>query len=273
MGHVTGFGDLLRDWRKRRRLSQLDLAMEAEVSQRHLSFVESGRAQPSREMVLHLAERLEVPLRERNFLLVAAGYAPVFPERALDDPAMMAANEAVQRVLTGHEPHPAIAVNRHWNLLSANRAFAPLLAGIDGALLAPPVNVLRLSLHPRGAAPRIANLPEWRAHILARLRRQVEVSADATLMALLEELRGYPVPASTRPVPMADLDSVAVPLRLAMPEGTLSFLSTTMVFGTPMDITLAELTIEAFFPADAATAEATRRLTSAATDPHPGPPP
>lgn len=257
---MTGFGDLLRDWRKRRRLSQLDLATEAEISQRHLSFVESGRAQPSREMVLHLAEQLEVPLRERNLLLVAAGYAPVFPERALDDPAMAAARDAVQRVLTGHEPHPAIAVDRHWTLLSANRAFAPLLAGIDPALLAPPVNVLRLSLHPNGAAPRIGNLAEWRAHILARLRRQVEISADAALITLLEELRGYPAPASARPVPAAELDGVAVPLRLATPAGLLSFLSTTMVFGTPVDITLSELTIEAFFPADAETAARMRSL-------------
>jgi transcriptional regulator with XRE-family HTH domain len=252
---MTGFGDLLRDWRKRRRLSQLELAMEADVSQRHLSFVESGRSQPSREMVLHLAESLDVPLRERNLLLVAAGYAPVFAERALEDPAMTAARDAVERVLAGHEPHPAIAVDHHWNLLSANRAFAPLIHGIDPALLAPPVNVLRLSLHPQGAAPRIANLPEWRAHILARLRRQVEVSADPALIALLDELRGYPVPAASRPV---DADGIAVPLRLVTPAGTLSFLTTTMVFGTPVDITLAELTIEAFFPADAETAAAMR---------------
>lgn len=255
MGHMSGFGDLLRDWRKRRRLSQLDLATEADISQRHLSFVESGRAKPSRDMVLHLAEQLDIPLRERNFLLVAAGYAPVFPERALEDPAMRAARDAVERVLAGHEPHPAIAVDRHWTLLSANRAFAPLLEGIDGALLAPPVNVLRLSLHPKGAAPRIANLAEWRAHILARLRRQAEVSADPVLRALLDELRAYPAPAAARPV---DTDGIAVPLRLATPDGTLSFLSTTMVFGTPVDITLSELTIEAFFPADAETAAAMR---------------
>lgn len=255
MGQTSGIGDLLRDWRKRRRLSQLDLATEAEISQRHLSFVESGRAKPSREMVLHLAEQLEVPLRERNLLLVAAGYAPVFAQRALEDPAMRAAKEAVDQVLTGHEPHPAIAVDRHWTLLSANRAFAPLLAGIDPAMLAPPVNVLRLSLHPQGAAPRILNLPEWRTHILARLRRQVEVSADPALLALLDELRAYPAPAAAQPV---DTSGVAVPLRLAMPGGTLSFLSTTMVFGTPVDITLAELTIEAFFPADGETAAAMR---------------
>lgn len=256
MGHPGGFGELLRDWRKRRRLSQLDLATEAEVSQRHLSFVESGRARPSREMVLHLAEQLEVPLRERNLLLVAAGHAPVFPERALDDPAMGAARDAVRRVLAGHEPHPALAVDRHWTLLAANRALAPLLDGVDAALLAPPANVLRLSLHPKGVAPRIANLPEWRAHILARLRRQVEVSADPVLRALLDELRGYPVPAATHPVPAAELGGVAVPLRLATSAGMLSFLSTTMVFGTAVDITLAEITIEAFFPADAATAAA-----------------
>lgn len=257
---MNGFGDLLRDWRKRRRLSQLELAMEADVSQRHLSFVESGRAQPSREMVLHLAESLDIPLRERNLLLVSAGYAPVFAERALDDPALAAARGVVQQVLTGHEPHPALAVDRHWTLIAHNRAVAPFLAGADGSLLAPPVNVLRLSLHPGGLAPRIVNLAEWRAHILARLRRQVEVSADAALIRLLDELRAYPAPASARPVPPAELESVAVPLRIASPAGVLSFISTTTVFGTPVDITLSELAIEAFFPADAGTAAAMREL-------------
>ena len=200
MGTAQPVGDLLREWRQRRRLSQLDLALEAEISTRHLSFVESGRAQPSREMVLHLAERLEVPLRERNVLLVAAGFAPVFRERQLSDPALASARQAIDLVLKGHEPYPALAVDRHWTMVAANAAVALLIAGADPSLLAPPVNVLRLSLHPKGLSSRIANLAEWRAHLLERLRRQVEVSADPVLAKLHEELRGFPVPAAgTRP--------------------------------------------------------------------------
>src|SRR6185436_13787809 len=174
MASVRPIGDHLREWRQRRRLSQLDLALEADISARHLSFLETGRAQPSRDMVLHLAERLEVPLRERNLLLVAAGFAPVFPERPLADRALQPARKAVELVLAGHEPYPALAVDRHWTLVAANKAVAPLLAGVDATLLKPPVNVLRLSLHPKGLARRIANLAEWRAHLLARLRRQIE---------------------------------------------------------------------------------------------------
>ena len=189
-------GRYLREWRQRRRMSQLDLALEAEISTRHLSFVETGKAQPSREMVLNLCERLEVPLRDRNMLLVAAGYAPVFPQRALDDPALQQARKAVDLVLKGHEPYPALAVDRHWTLIAANRAVAPLLAGAQAALLAPPVNVLRLSLHPEGLAPRIVNLAEWRTHLLERLRQQIEITADAKLIALREELRGLPAPIS-----------------------------------------------------------------------------
>lgn len=254
-------GGLLREWRRRRRLSQLDLACEAEISTRHLSFLETGRSLPSRDMVLHLAERLDVPLRERNMLLVAAGYAPVFPERPLDDPALSAARRAVDAVLAGHEPHPAVALDRHWTLVAANRAVAPLLDGAAPELLRPPVNVLRLSLHPEGLAPRIANLPEWRAHLLARLRRQIELTADPALAALLEELRAYPGRAEATPAPRGDPSGVAVPLRLRTREGDLSFLSTTMVFGTPVDVTLSELAIEAFFPADAETPGTLRRLT------------
>jgi len=164
-------GDLLREWRQRRRMSQLDLASEAEISTRHLSFLETGRAQPSRDMVLHLAEQLEVPLRERNVLLVAAGFAPVFAERSLEDPALQSARKAVDLVLAGHEPYPALAVDRHWTLIAANGAVGRIIGGADASLLQPPVNVLRLSLHPKGLAPRIVNLPEWRAHLLARLRR------------------------------------------------------------------------------------------------------
>lgn len=259
---VSAVGDRLRAWRQRRRLSQLDLAGEANISARHLSFLETGRSRPSREMVLHLAERLEVPLRERNQLLVAAGYAPVFPERRLDDPALKAARQAVDLVLAGHEPYPALAVDRHWHLIAHNRAVPPLLAGIDPALLQPPVNVLRLSLHPQGLAPRIANWGEWRAHLLARLRHQIDVSADARLAELLDELRGYRPPAGAavdRP-PEIDPAAVVVPLRLVTAAGTLSFISTTTMFGTPLDITLSELALETFFPADADTAEALRRV-------------
>jgi transcriptional regulator with XRE-family HTH domain len=264
-------GALLREWRQRRRLSQLDLACEAEISQRHLSFLESGRSRPSREMVMHLAERLEVPLRERNVLLAAAGFAPVFPERPLGDAALRAAREAVEAVLAGHEPYPALAVDRHWTLVAANRAVAPLLGGVDPALLASPANVLRLTLHPAGLAPRIANLAEWRAHLLDRLRRQVEATADPALSALLEELRGYPgAPGAggRQPRPPDEVASaaadVAVPFRLRMEDGAVfSFFGTVTVFGTPLDVTLSELALEALYPADAATGAALRRLAEA----------
>jgi transcriptional regulator with XRE-family HTH domain len=257
---ATSVGDHLREWRRRRRMSQLDLAVDAEISTRHLSFVESGRAQPSREMVLHLAERLTVPLRDRNLLLVSAGYAPVFAERPIGDPALAAARKAIELVLKGHEPYPALAVDRHWTLVDANRAVAPLLAGAAPTLLKPPVNVLRLSLHPDGLAPRIANLPEWRAHLLERLRKQIEVSADPMLVALLEELRALPAPSRRPPpAPNPDYAGVVVPLQLATEAGVLSFLSTTTVFGTPVDVTLSEIALESFFPADRATAEALQR--------------
>ncbi|MDJ1160116.1 helix-turn-helix transcriptional regulator [Chelatococcus sp. SYSU_G07232] len=255
-------GEHLREWRQRRRMSQLELACEAEISTRHLSFLETGRAQPSRDMVLHLAERLDVPLRERNQLLLAAGYAPAFPERPLDAPALQAARRAVDLVLAGHEPYPALAVDRHWTLVAANAAVPPLLAGAAPELLAPPVNVLRLSLHPAGLAPRIANLGEWRGHLLDRLRRQIELTGDAVLAALMHELAGYPTPAARRSGLLAPADGyagVVVPLRLETDDGVLAFFSTTTVFGTPVDITLSELAIEAFFPADAVTAEALRR--------------
>jgi transcriptional regulator with XRE-family HTH domain len=251
-------GDLLREWRQRRRMSQLLLASEADISTRHLSFVESGRATPSREMIMHLAERLDVPLRARNALLVAAGYAPLFRERPLSDPQLSAAREAVDRVLKGHEPYPAVAVDRHWTIVAANSALAPLIAPAQPALLTPPVNALRLSLHPDGMARSIVNWHTWRAHLLARLQRQVEVSGDATLAALHDELAGYPAPAGgpgTTPDDIAPLNQIAVPLRLDTPHGVLSFFSTTTVFGTPVDVTLSELAIEAFFPADQQTAD------------------
>jgi len=261
MQTVRPIGDHLREWRQRRRLSQLDLALEAEISTKHLSFLETGRAQPSREMVLHLAERLEVPLRERNVLLVSAGFAPVFPQRPLGDPALQAARKAVDLVLKGHEPYPAIAIDRHWTLIAHNAAVPILLAGADPALLQPPVNVLRLSLHPKGLAPRIANLGEWRAHLLTRLRQQIDVTADGELMRLLDELSAYPAPGGAK-APRAtvsdDYAGVVVPLQFVTDAGTLSLFSTTTIFGTPVDVTLSELAIESFFPADAATAELLR---------------
>jgi transcriptional regulator with XRE-family HTH domain len=269
---ASTFGVLLRDWRQRRRLSQLALALEADISQRHLSFVESGRAQPSRELVLNLAEQLAVPLRDRNKLLLAAGYAPVFNERPLDDPDLDTVRSAVGRVLQGHEPFPAIAVDRHWTLLAANRVVAPMLGGASPALLQPPVNVLRLSLHPEGLAPRIVNLVQWRAHLLERVRRQVETSADPVLEELLAELRGYPPPPgrerfapALRAGEMAD-NGVFIPFQLATPDGVLSFISTTTVFGTPVDVTVSELALECFFPADDATAAHLRRVGGQLTD-------
>ena len=255
-------GEYLREWRQRRRLSQLDLAGEAEISARHLSFVETGRAAPSRDMVLRLAERLDVPLRERNVLLVAAGFAPLFPNRTLDDPALAAARQAMEIVLKAHEPCPALAIDRHWNLVSANAMVAPLLDGVAPALLQPPLNVLRLAFHPDGLAPRTANLAEWCAHLLERLHRQIEATADPALVALRDELKTYPVPA--RRTPAANpVDSVAVPFQMTFGKGVLSFISTTMVFGTPVDVTLSELALETFFPADEGTAAAMREMAGA----------
>jgi transcriptional regulator with XRE-family HTH domain len=251
-------GVLLREWRQRRRMSQLELANEAEISTRHLSFLETGRAAPSREMVLRLAQRLDLPLRERNTLLLAAGFAPMYPQRRLDDPALAAARDAIELLLAAHEPYPALAVDRHWTLVTANRAARRLLEGIDAALLAPPINVLRLSLHPGGLAPRIVNLAEWRAHLFARLRQQIDASADPQLDELLRELRAYP--AAAAPAAEPTHAPVVVPLVLATPRGTLRFFSTTTVFGTPVEVTLSELAIESFFPADGETAEHLRRL-------------
>lgn len=249
-------GSLLRKWRRLRRLSQLDLAYEADISTRHLSFIESGRSHPSREMVLHLAEQLEVPLRERNVLLVSAGFAPEFSERSLEDPTLQAARNAIDLVLTGHEPYPALAIDRHWTLVASNKAVPPLLAGVDPSLLLPPVNVLRLSLHPAGLAPRIANYAEWRWHLLSRLRRQIDVTADPALVELLSELSGYPAPGgagSSTTATDGEYAGVVVPFQLATEHGILAFISTTTIFGTPVDITLSELALESFFPADTAT--------------------
>jgi transcriptional regulator with XRE-family HTH domain len=250
-------GDHLRQWRQRRRLSQLDLAVDAEISARHLSFVETGRAAPSRDMVMRLAERLEVPLRERNVLLVAAGFAPEFPQRALDDPALKPARAAIDLVLKSHEPNPALAVDRHWNLVSANRMVMPLLEGIPARLLGQPFNVLRLSFHPEALAARTVNLAEWCGHLLERLHRQCEATADPELIKLYHDLKAWPIPA--RAAPLAS-DSVAIPFKMRLGGDVLSFFSTTMIFGTPVDITLSELAVETFFPADDLTAERMRAM-------------
>lgn len=270
---AAGFGEQLRQWRQHRRLSQLALSLDAGISTRHLSFVETGRSQPSRELVLRLAECLQVPLRERNGLLLAAGYAPMYAQRAWDDPALAPARAAVERVLAGHEPHPALALDRHWHLVMANRMVGPLLAGVAPALLAPPVNVLRLSLHPQGLAPRILNLDEWRAHLFERLHQQIVLTADARLRDLIEELRGldgaHPAPAAASP--RSAPPPLALPLRIATPIGELALISTTTIFGSPVDVTLSELAIEAFFPADALTGQRLAALHAATVSGGQGP--
>ena len=269
--HVSDFGQHLRAWRQRRRLSQLDLACDAGISTRHLSFMETGRARPSREMILRLSDHLEVPLRQRNVMLTAGGFAPVYPERGLDDPSLEPARRAVELVLEGHHPYPALAVDRHWNLIRANRMVQVMLQGAAPHLLEPPCNVLRLSLHPEGLAPAIVNLGQWREHVLHRLRQQVETSADAGLEALHAELAAYPVPDTATDTaggfPAAMIDYV-VPLQMRTADGlVLSVFSTTTMFGTPVDVTLSEIAIEAFLPADDATAEALRQIAANMTPP------
>ena len=260
----TPVGGLLREWRQRRRLSQLELACDAGISTRHLSFVETGRAQPSRDMLLHLSEQLEVPVRERNVLLVAAGYAPIFPERPLADPALAAARAAIDLVLERQKPYPAFALDRHWRIVASNAALPQLYDGVAPELMQPPVNAMRLSLHPRGLAPRIANLGEWRAHLLYRLRREVELTADPVLIELLQEVGGYPM-RSHQPLQIKGIEhDIAVPFRIKTNEGVLSFFSMTTVFGTPVDVMLSELALELFFPADDETAAAVKRMTAAA---------
>jgi transcriptional regulator with XRE-family HTH domain len=257
-------GDLLRLWRQRRRVSQLDLATEAEISAKHLCFLETGRSQPSRDMLLHLTEHLQIPLRERNVLLNAAGYAPVFPERQLGDPSLAVIRKAIDALLAGHHPYPAFAVDRHWTLVASNDALTPFLCGIEPELLQPPANVLRLTLHPQGLGPRLANFSEWRSHVLDKLHHQIEISRDPILIGLRQELRNYPAPKKTPVAPALPLDPgchpFVVPFQLLTENGILSFFSTTTVFGTPVDITLSELSIESFYPADSATRDALRNL-------------
>jgi transcriptional regulator with XRE-family HTH domain len=251
-------GHLLRHWRQQRRLSQLDVASEAAVSARHLSFVETGRSKPSRELVLHLAEHLDVPLRGRNALLLAAGYAPTYRETPLESEAMTPVRDAVALLLAGHEPFPAIVVDRHWDLVGANGpALAIMSDGVDPALLAPPANAIRVTLHPDGLAPRIANFAQYSAHLIDRLRREADAYADDRLGELIEEMCGYPGVAGS-PSPGATAAELFVPLVLRTGEGELTFFSTLTTFGTARDITVEELAIESFFPADAATAAVLR---------------
>src|SRR5262245_22397842 len=246
---TNNVGDLLREWRQRRRLSQLDLAIGAEVSTRHLSFVETGRSKPSRELLMHLAEHLDVPLRDRNSLLLAAGYAPSYHETPLDADEMRPVRDALDKILAGHDPFPAVVVDKRWDLVSANAAaFAILTEGIDPDLLQPPVNAMRVSMHPEGLAPRIVNFEEYSDHLLTRLDRQAAIAADPELFALADELRRYP---GVSRVPATHTDAASllfVPLILRMGNGEeLSFFSTLATFGTALDITVAELSIEAFF--------------------------
>ena len=248
-------GHLLKEWRQQRRVSQLELALRADVSARHISFLENGRSRPSRHMLLNLAEVLEVPLRDRNTLLVAAGYAPEYARTPLEDPSLTAARAAIDLVLTGHEPYPAIAVDRYWNIVAANQSVGLLLAEVSPELLEAPVNALRVTLHPHGLAPRIANLRGWRDHILVRLQRQVDATADPHLLSLYRELEAVQIEDSPDEVAQ-EFSDFAIPLRLNTENGVLSFITTTTVFGAVHDITLDELAIESFYPADEATARA-----------------
>ena len=261
-------GALLREWRQHRRLSQFELALESGVSSRHLSFVETGRSRPSAAMLLHLAERLEVPLRDRNHLLLAAGYAPVFAQRELDAPELGPVRDAIDQVLRGHEPYPALVIDRHWGLIAGNRAIDVLVKGVADHLLEPPINVLRLSLHPEGLAPRIVNLHQWRAHLLERLERDALASGDPALTVLRDELATYP---DGEPGPSLDpaVADIAVPLRVRHGEIELSFISTKTTFGTAVDVTVSELSIESFFPADTQTTEAMHSLLGAEPEEEP----
>jgi transcriptional regulator with XRE-family HTH domain len=248
-------GELIRHWRAHRRLSQLELSAEVGVSTRHLSFIETGRSVPSPGMVLRLAEYLEVPLRERNRMLLAAGHAPAYPESRLDAPELDSVKTAVRQILGGHEPYPALVVDRLWNVLDATSSIALLIDGVAEDLLTPPMNAYRISLHPDGIAPRIVNAAQWRGHLLHRLHRQTVLSADPGVRALYEEMSGYPgTDAQAAPYP-AGPGEVAIPLRIRHGAEILSFVSTIATFGTAIDITVAEISIESFYPADARTRE------------------
>ncbi|MFJ1614653.1 MULTISPECIES: helix-turn-helix domain-containing protein [unclassified Streptomyces] len=288
----TGVGPLLRSWREQRRISQLELAIRADSSARHISFIETGRSRPSEDMILRLAEHLDVPVRERNALLVVAGYAPRYAQTALDDPALGALREGMERLLQGYDPYPALVVDGMYNVVAANQGITMLLEGVAGHLLAPPLNAMRLTLHPEGLAPRIRNLRDWRADLLAQMERQIALARSAELRELYEEVAGYPAPAgadgagNTGPTGVGDGTAgngeevagdgegaaggtgpasslpFALPLHIEHGGRVLSFVSSIATFNTPMDVTVAELAIETFLPADRATADHLRSLTS-----------
>ncbi|MEU1705186.1 helix-turn-helix transcriptional regulator [Streptomyces sp. NPDC005706] len=247
-------GRLLRSWRERRRVSQLELALRADSSARHISFIETGRSRPSEEMVLRLAEHLQVPVRERNALLLAAGYAPRYPETPLDDPALDALRDGMERLIQGYEPYPALVVDAGYTVVAANRGIALLLEGVAEELMTPAPNAMRLTLHPDGLAPRIRNLREWRGHLLAQMERQIALDRSDQLRALYEEVAGYPVPEDAPgDEPAGPVPYFALPLRIEHDGRILSFVSSISTFNTPMDVTVAELAIETFLPADPAT--------------------
>jgi len=248
------FGQLLRAWRDHRRLSQLHLATVASISTRHLSFVETGRSRPSREMVLHLADALEVPYRDRNALLIAAGFAPIFRDVGYDSPELQPLRQVLEVILKGHEPHPALVVDARWNVVAMNDASWMFAEGVAPHLLEPPMNVMRVSLHPDGLAKRIVNLDEFRVHVIQRLKRQADLTADEQIVELLEEVTAY-LP-SEPDITHAAADAMVLPLRLATDRGILNFISTITTFGAPLDVMPSELAIEAFHPADAETAAA-----------------
>ncbi len=253
-------GTLLRGWRTRRRISQLELALRADSSARHISFVETGRSLPSQAMVLRLAEHLDVPVRDRNTLLVAAGYAPAYPERPLRDPALAALRTGLDRLLAAYEPNPALLLDGMYDIVAANRGATALLDGVAEDLLRAPMNAMRLTLDPRGLAPRILNLAEWRAHLLERMERQIALRAFAPLRELYEEVAAHPVPGGRPvPVPAEAAAPFALPLRIEAGGQVLSFISTVTTFNTPMDVTVSELAVETFLPADAETALALRQ--------------
>ncbi len=246
------FGELLREWRRRRHVTQLELSLDSNISARHLSFVETGRSQPSREIIVRIADTLGIPLRERNHMLLAAGYAPIYPESRLEGERMEPIRGALDRFLRAHEPYPALVIDRRHDLVASNDAAQELMEGVAEHLLAAPANAVRIALHPEGLAPRTLNLPEWSAHLIERVRREAALSGDPELDALWREASRYPG-VQTHPAPAAGAE-VAVPLRLADGERELAFLSTIATFGTALDVTLSELSIEAFYPANAATA-------------------
>lgn len=251
-------GQLLWSWRRRRHLSQLEVSVGSGVSARHLSRIETGRARPSATMILRLGEHLGASLRERNEALMAGGYAPAYRERLLDDAALTRVRGALLGVLEQHEPFPALLLDRRWNIIEANRAFAHLIAGIPSDVLRPPLNALKLSLHPEALAPRVVNMAQWRAHLLLQLTRRVECTADPHLADLLAELTSYPSDDDHRSSAGVGEMDIVLPLVLRLAGHTLSFFSLSATLTSAGDVTLDELTVETFHPSDEATAAVVR---------------